>query len=154
MMIFRRLLLLMVMVVVVVVVAVEAETVAPSEEDQPTLGPWAGFEPVRLETPRTPKHAWFHCTTGPPLVRFGRDAGRTQAEPVSSWQCGFSAVRRCDVEGLGWGSVRVLLRGAGQIHIQATLTLHNGEVPSLSTLGVKWRRDAPLIHDQGMPARP
>ncbi|MPC50929.1 hypothetical protein E2C01_044762 [Portunus trituberculatus] len=20
-------------------------------------------EPVRLETPRTPKHAWFHCTT-------------------------------------------------------------------------------------------
>ncbi|MPC50091.1 hypothetical protein E2C01_043914 [Portunus trituberculatus] len=22
-----------------------------------------GFEPVRLETPQTPKHAWFHCTT-------------------------------------------------------------------------------------------
>ncbi|MPC87116.1 hypothetical protein E2C01_081967 [Portunus trituberculatus] len=39
------------------------ETVAPSEEAQPTLGPWTGFEPVRLETPRTPKHAWFHCTT-------------------------------------------------------------------------------------------
>ncbi|MPC40999.1 hypothetical protein E2C01_034579 [Portunus trituberculatus] len=31
------------------------------EEAQPTLGPWTGFEPVRLETPRTPKHAWFHC---------------------------------------------------------------------------------------------
>ncbi|MPD04703.1 hypothetical protein E2C01_100406 [Portunus trituberculatus] len=39
------------------------ETVAPSEEAQPTLGPWKGFEPVRLETPRTPKRAWFHCTT-------------------------------------------------------------------------------------------
>ncbi|MPC14452.1 hypothetical protein E2C01_007219 [Portunus trituberculatus] len=39
------------------------ETVAPSEEARPTLGPWTGFEPVRLETPRTPKHAWFHCTT-------------------------------------------------------------------------------------------
>ncbi|MPC68318.1 hypothetical protein E2C01_062518 [Portunus trituberculatus] len=36
--------------------------VAPSEEAQPTLGPWTGFEPVRLETPGTPKHAWFHCT--------------------------------------------------------------------------------------------
>ncbi|MPC51134.1 hypothetical protein E2C01_044974 [Portunus trituberculatus] len=35
----------------------------PSEEAQPTLGPWTGFEPVLLETPRTPKHAWFHCTT-------------------------------------------------------------------------------------------
>ncbi|MPC90325.1 hypothetical protein E2C01_085302 [Portunus trituberculatus] len=33
------------------------------EEAQPTLGPWIGFEPVRLETPRTPKHAWFYCTT-------------------------------------------------------------------------------------------
>ncbi|MPC27541.1 hypothetical protein E2C01_020713 [Portunus trituberculatus] len=30
---------------------------------QPTLGPWTGFKPVRLETPWTPKHAWFHCTT-------------------------------------------------------------------------------------------
>ncbi|MPC28119.1 hypothetical protein E2C01_021314 [Portunus trituberculatus] len=39
------------------------ETVAPSEEAQPTLRPWTGFEPMRLETPRTPKHAWFHCTT-------------------------------------------------------------------------------------------
>ncbi|MPC99060.1 hypothetical protein E2C01_094455 [Portunus trituberculatus] len=39
------------------------ETVAPSEEAQPTLEPWTGFEPVRLETPRTPKHACFHCTT-------------------------------------------------------------------------------------------
>ncbi|MPC36243.1 hypothetical protein E2C01_029693 [Portunus trituberculatus] len=38
------------------------ETVAPSEEAQPTLGPWTEFEPMRLETPRTPKHAWFHCT--------------------------------------------------------------------------------------------
>ncbi|MPC21153.1 hypothetical protein E2C01_014129 [Portunus trituberculatus] len=38
-------------------------TVAPSEKPQPTLGPWTGFEPVRLETPRTPMHAWFHCTT-------------------------------------------------------------------------------------------
>ncbi|MPC44990.1 hypothetical protein E2C01_038673 [Portunus trituberculatus] len=28
-----------------------------SGEAQPTLGPWTGFEPVRLETPRTPKHA-------------------------------------------------------------------------------------------------
>ncbi|MPD01157.1 hypothetical protein E2C01_096673 [Portunus trituberculatus] len=35
----------------------------PSEEALPTLGPWTGFEPVRLETPRTPKHAWFHCNT-------------------------------------------------------------------------------------------
>ncbi|MPC39809.1 hypothetical protein E2C01_033358 [Portunus trituberculatus] len=25
-------------------------TIAPSEEAQPTLGPWTGFEPVRLET--------------------------------------------------------------------------------------------------------
>ncbi|MPC31350.1 hypothetical protein E2C01_024636 [Portunus trituberculatus] len=33
------------------------------EEAQPTLGQWIGFEPVRLETPRTPKHAWSHCTT-------------------------------------------------------------------------------------------
>ncbi|MPC61396.1 hypothetical protein E2C01_055468 [Portunus trituberculatus] len=39
------------------------ETVALSEEAQPTLRPWTGFEPVRLKTPRTPKHAWFHCTT-------------------------------------------------------------------------------------------
>ncbi|MPC50814.1 hypothetical protein E2C01_044648 [Portunus trituberculatus] len=35
------------------------ETVTSSEEAQPTFGPWTGFEPVRLETPRTPKHA---CT--------------------------------------------------------------------------------------------
>ncbi|MPC09722.1 hypothetical protein E2C01_002340 [Portunus trituberculatus] len=35
----------------------------PSEEAQPTLRPWTGFEPVRLETPRIPKHAWFHFTT-------------------------------------------------------------------------------------------
>ncbi|MPC28590.1 hypothetical protein E2C01_021799 [Portunus trituberculatus] len=42
---------------------VTRETVAPSEEAQPTLIQWTGFEPVRLETPRTPKHAWFHCTT-------------------------------------------------------------------------------------------
>ncbi|MPC67178.1 hypothetical protein E2C01_061344 [Portunus trituberculatus] len=40
---------------------------APSEEAQPTLGPWTGFEPVRLETPRTPKHAWFHCTMVAPV---------------------------------------------------------------------------------------
>ncbi|MPC49183.1 hypothetical protein E2C01_042977 [Portunus trituberculatus] len=39
------------------------ETVVPSKEPQPTLEPWTGFEPVRLETSRTPKHAWFHCTT-------------------------------------------------------------------------------------------
>ncbi|MPC80409.1 hypothetical protein E2C01_074988 [Portunus trituberculatus] len=39
------------------------ETIALSEEAQPTLGPWTGFEPVRLETARIPKHAWFHCTT-------------------------------------------------------------------------------------------
>ncbi|MPC62288.1 hypothetical protein E2C01_056371 [Portunus trituberculatus] len=32
------------------------ETIAPSEEAQPTLRPWTGFEPERLETPRTPKH--------------------------------------------------------------------------------------------------
>ncbi|MPC84441.1 hypothetical protein E2C01_079179 [Portunus trituberculatus] len=31
------------------------ETVAPSEEAQPTFGPWTGFEPVRLETPSDPK---------------------------------------------------------------------------------------------------
>ncbi|MPC53471.1 Tubulin alpha chain [Portunus trituberculatus] len=31
------------------------ETLAPSEEAQPILGPWTEFEPVRLETPRTPK---------------------------------------------------------------------------------------------------
>ncbi|MPC53202.1 hypothetical protein E2C01_047090 [Portunus trituberculatus] len=43
------------------------ETVAPSEEAQLTPGPWTGFEPVRLETPRTPKHAWFHCTTAAPV---------------------------------------------------------------------------------------
>ncbi|XP_045101932.1 uncharacterized protein LOC123498665 isoform X2 [Portunus trituberculatus] len=42
------------------------ETVAPSEEAQPILGPWTGFEPVRLETPRIPKHTWFHCTTVAP----------------------------------------------------------------------------------------
>ncbi|MPC47364.1 hypothetical protein E2C01_041108 [Portunus trituberculatus] len=45
----------------------EKETVAPSEEAQPTLGPWTGFEPVRLETPRTPEHAWFHCATAAPF---------------------------------------------------------------------------------------
>ncbi|MPD01358.1 hypothetical protein E2C01_096881 [Portunus trituberculatus] len=39
------------------------DTVATREEVQPTLGPWTGFEPVRLETPRTPKRSWFHCTT-------------------------------------------------------------------------------------------
>ncbi|MPC30059.1 hypothetical protein E2C01_023312 [Portunus trituberculatus] len=34
------------------------------------VGPWTGFKPVRLETPRTPKHAWFHCTTaGSWLIR-------------------------------------------------------------------------------------
>ncbi|MPC32043.1 hypothetical protein E2C01_025346 [Portunus trituberculatus] len=38
-------------------------SVTSSEKAQPTLGPWTGFEPVRLETPRTTKHAWFHCTT-------------------------------------------------------------------------------------------
>ncbi|MPC35494.1 hypothetical protein E2C01_028918 [Portunus trituberculatus] len=41
----------------------EKKTVAPSEEAQPTLRPWTGFEPVRLETPHTPNHPWFHCTT-------------------------------------------------------------------------------------------
>ncbi|MPC87768.1 hypothetical protein E2C01_082641 [Portunus trituberculatus] len=40
-----------------------ARKLAPSEEAQPSLELWTGFEPVRLETPRTPKHAWFHCTT-------------------------------------------------------------------------------------------
>ncbi|MPC68858.1 hypothetical protein E2C01_063068 [Portunus trituberculatus] len=33
------------------------------QETKPTLGLWTGFELVPLETPRTPKHAWFHCTT-------------------------------------------------------------------------------------------
>ncbi|MPC47598.1 hypothetical protein E2C01_041349 [Portunus trituberculatus] len=42
---------------------IRKETVAPSEEAKPTLGPWTGIEPLRLETLRTPKHAWFHCTT-------------------------------------------------------------------------------------------
>ncbi|MPC47041.1 hypothetical protein E2C01_040774 [Portunus trituberculatus] len=37
----------------------------PREKAQPTLGPWTGFEPVRLENPRTPKHAWFHCPREP-----------------------------------------------------------------------------------------
>ncbi|MPD06223.1 hypothetical protein E2C01_102020 [Portunus trituberculatus] len=32
-----------------------------NEEAQPTLRPRIGFEPVRLETPRIPEHAWFHC---------------------------------------------------------------------------------------------
>ncbi|MPC72852.1 hypothetical protein E2C01_067166 [Portunus trituberculatus] len=41
------------------------EILAPSEEAQPTLGPWIGFEPLRLETPRTPKHAWFLHHDGP-----------------------------------------------------------------------------------------
>ncbi|MPC71457.1 hypothetical protein E2C01_065734 [Portunus trituberculatus] len=27
----------------------------------PTLRPAPGFEPVRLETPETPKRSWFHC---------------------------------------------------------------------------------------------
>ncbi|MPC22810.1 hypothetical protein E2C01_015838 [Portunus trituberculatus] len=45
---------------------VEQETVTPSEEAQPTLGPWTGFEPMRLETPQTPQHAWLHCTTAAP----------------------------------------------------------------------------------------
>ncbi|MPC59034.1 hypothetical protein E2C01_053049 [Portunus trituberculatus] len=36
-----------------------------NEEAQPALRPWTGFEPVRLETPRIPKRAWFHCTTEP-----------------------------------------------------------------------------------------
>ncbi|MPC19638.1 hypothetical protein E2C01_012560 [Portunus trituberculatus] len=49
------------------------ETLAPSEEAQPTLGPRAGFEPVRLETPQTPKHAWFHCTTAVPFSQFMYD---------------------------------------------------------------------------------
>ncbi|MPD00377.1 hypothetical protein E2C01_095844 [Portunus trituberculatus] len=31
------------------------KNIAPSEEAQPTLGPWTRLEPVRLETPRTPK---------------------------------------------------------------------------------------------------
>ncbi|MPC77449.1 hypothetical protein E2C01_071903 [Portunus trituberculatus] len=43
------------------------ETIAPSEEAQPTLGPWTGFKPMRLEAPQTPKHAWFHCTTADPM---------------------------------------------------------------------------------------
>ncbi|MPC16051.1 hypothetical protein E2C01_008863 [Portunus trituberculatus] len=47
------------------------ETAAPSEEAQPTLGPSTGFEPVCLETPRTPKHAWFHSTTLPRLTIAG-----------------------------------------------------------------------------------
>ncbi|MPC84186.1 hypothetical protein E2C01_078914 [Portunus trituberculatus] len=50
---------------------------APSEEAQPTLGPWTGFEPVRLETPRTAKHTWFHCTTA---TLKGRRSGRRQGE--------------------------------------------------------------------------
>ncbi|MPC85436.1 hypothetical protein E2C01_080212 [Portunus trituberculatus] len=44
---------------------IRQETIALSEEALPTLGLWTGFELVRLETPRTPKHAWFHCTTIP-----------------------------------------------------------------------------------------
>ncbi|MPC83044.1 hypothetical protein E2C01_077734 [Portunus trituberculatus] len=39
------------------------ETIALSEKAQITLRPWTGFEHVRLETPRTSKHAWIHCTT-------------------------------------------------------------------------------------------
>ncbi|MPC17096.1 hypothetical protein E2C01_009942 [Portunus trituberculatus] len=42
-----------------------SKLIAPSEEAQPTLGAWMGFEPLHLETPQTPKHAWFHCTTAP-----------------------------------------------------------------------------------------
>ncbi|MPC41913.1 hypothetical protein E2C01_035523 [Portunus trituberculatus] len=34
-----------------------SETVALSEEAQPTLGPWTGFEPVRLETLQAAKRA-------------------------------------------------------------------------------------------------
>ncbi|MPC77256.1 hypothetical protein E2C01_071707 [Portunus trituberculatus] len=45
---------------------------APSEEAQPTLGPWTEFEPVRLEIPRTPKRTWFHCNTAAPLFYRGR----------------------------------------------------------------------------------
>ncbi|MPC09873.1 EGF-like repeat and discoidin I-like domain-containing protein 3 [Portunus trituberculatus] len=41
----------------------QEEIIAPSKEAQPTLGPWTRFEPVRLETPLTPNHVWFHCTT-------------------------------------------------------------------------------------------
>ncbi|MPC26380.1 Metabotropic glutamate receptor 2 [Portunus trituberculatus] len=48
-----------------------------------------GFEPVRLETPRTPKHAWFHCTTAatkdaikPPFNRPG--ILETESEPCRS----------------------------------------------------------------------
>ncbi|MPC72069.1 hypothetical protein E2C01_066362 [Portunus trituberculatus] len=41
-----------------------------SGEAQPTLGPWTGFEPVRFETPRTPKRAWFHYTTAAPFRVF------------------------------------------------------------------------------------
>ncbi|MPC69458.1 hypothetical protein E2C01_063683 [Portunus trituberculatus] len=31
-------------------VTFDSETLAPSEEAQPTFGPWTGFKPVRLET--------------------------------------------------------------------------------------------------------
>ncbi|MPD04246.1 hypothetical protein E2C01_099923 [Portunus trituberculatus] len=46
------------------------ETIGSNEEAQPTLGPWTGFEPVRLETLRTSKHAWFHCTTAAPTLPY------------------------------------------------------------------------------------
>ncbi|MPC37363.1 hypothetical protein E2C01_030837 [Portunus trituberculatus] len=66
------------------------ETVAPSEEAQPTLGPWAGFEPVRLETSRTPKHSWFHCTTAFPLYKASPSIalatdGFPRLDPQQNW---------------------------------------------------------------------
>ncbi|MPC28713.1 hypothetical protein E2C01_021923 [Portunus trituberculatus] len=51
------------------------ETIPLSEEAQPTLGPWTGFKPVHLETPRTPKHAVFQCTTVAPGIEHSGVAG-------------------------------------------------------------------------------
>ncbi|MPC35887.1 hypothetical protein E2C01_029324 [Portunus trituberculatus] len=43
------------------------EILAPSEEAQPTLGPWTGLEPTRLETPRTPNACMVPLYHGGPM---------------------------------------------------------------------------------------
>ncbi|MPC39863.1 hypothetical protein E2C01_033413 [Portunus trituberculatus] len=61
-------------------------TLALSEDAQPTLGPWTGFEPMRLETPQTPKHAWFHCTTAAPNLLWTLAQATYQHLPLPLWQ--------------------------------------------------------------------
>ncbi|MPC15967.1 hypothetical protein E2C01_008773 [Portunus trituberculatus] len=90
------------------------------KEAQPTLGPWTGFEPVRLETPRTPKHA---CGSG-------KVARQVQG---ASWRAGQLSIY------VGHGETRVQQRiaiaGRGQCAGAGVQAGHVGEAAGGRAVG-------------------